>query len=49
MASNGYVQFDLAVIEQARQIDLFSYLQWYEPSNLKRWQAMSTAQGNTTA
>ena len=36
MASNGYVQFDPAVIEQARQIDLLSYLQWYEPSNLKR-------------
>ncbi|RHU51693.1 DUF3991 domain-containing protein [Coprococcus sp. TF11-13] len=36
MASNGYVQFDPAVIEQARQIDLLSYLQRYEPSNLKR-------------
>lgn len=30
MASNGYVQFDPAVIEQARQIDLLSYLQRYE-------------------
>ena len=36
MRSNGYVQFDPAVIEQARQIDLLSYLQRYEPSNLKR-------------
>ena len=36
MASNRYVQFDPAVIEQARQIDLLSYLQRYEPSNLKR-------------
>ena len=36
MASNGYVQFDPAVIEQARQIDLLSYLQRYEPNNLKR-------------
>ena len=36
MASNGYVQFDPAVIEQARQIDLLSYLQRHEPSNLKR-------------
>ena len=35
MGSNGYVQFDPAVIEQARQIDLLSYLQRYEPSNLK--------------
>ncbi len=31
-----YVQLDPAVIEQARQIDLLSYLQRYEPSNLKR-------------
>ena len=31
-----HVQFDPAVIEQARQIDLLSYLQRYEPSNLKR-------------
>ena len=30
------MQFDPAVIEQARQIDLLSYLQRYEPSNLKR-------------
>lgn len=30
------MQFDPDVIEQARQIDLLSYLQWYEPSNLKR-------------
>ena len=36
MANNGYVQFDPAVIEQARQIDLLSYLQRYEPSNLNR-------------
>ena len=36
MVNNGYVQFDPAVIEQARQIDLLSYLQRYEPSNLKR-------------
>ena len=36
MASNGYVQFDPTVIEQARQIDLLSYLQRYEPGNLKR-------------
>ena len=36
MASNRYVQFDPAVIEQARQINLLSYLQRYEPSNLKR-------------
>ena len=36
MGSNRYVQFDPAVIEQARQIDLLSYLQRYEPSNLKR-------------
>ena len=36
MRSNRYVQFDPAVIEQARQIDLLSYLQRYEPSNLKR-------------
>lgn len=34
--SKPYVQFDPAVIEQARQIDLLSYLQRYEPSNLKR-------------
>lgn len=31
-----YVQLDPAVIEQARQMDLLSYLQRYEPSNLKR-------------
>lgn len=31
-----YVQLDSAVIEQARQMDLLSYLQRYEPSNLKR-------------
>lgn len=36
MGSNRYVQFDPAVIEQVRQIDLLSYLQRYEPSNLKR-------------
>lgn len=34
--SNSYVQLDPAVIEQARQMDLLSYLQRYEPSNLKR-------------
>lgn len=34
--STEYVQFDPAVIEQARQMDLLSYLQRYEPSNLKR-------------
>lgn len=34
--TNNYVQFDPAVIEQARQMDLLSYLQAYEPSNLKR-------------
>lgn len=31
-----YVQLDPAVIEQARQMDLLSYLQRYEASNLKR-------------
>ena len=31
-----YVQLDPAVIEQARQMDLLSYLQRYEPNNLKR-------------
>ena len=36
MGSNRYVQFAPAVIEQARQIDLRSYLQRYEPGNLKR-------------
>ena len=36
MRINNYVQFDPAVIEQARQMDLLSYLQHYEPSNLKR-------------
>ena len=36
MGSNRYVQFDPAVIEEARQIDLLSYLQRYEPGNLKR-------------
>lgn len=30
------MQLDPEVIEQARQIDLLSYLQQYEPSNLKR-------------
>ena len=34
--TNNYVQIDPAVIEQARQMDLLSYLQRYEPSNLKR-------------
>lgn len=36
MRSNRYVQLDPAVIEQARQMDLLSYLQRYESSNLKR-------------
>ena len=36
MRSNRYVQLDPAVIEQARQIDLLSYLRRYEPGNLKR-------------
>ena len=36
MGSSRYVQFDPAVIEQARQTDLLSYLQRHEPSNLKR-------------
>ena len=35
MGSKCYAQFDPAVIEQVRQIDLFSYLQRYEPGNLK--------------
>ena len=30
-----YVQLDPDVIEQARQMDLLSYLQRYEPDNLK--------------
>lgn len=34
--SRPYVQLDPAVIEQARKMDLLSYLQRYEPSNLKR-------------
>ena len=34
--TNSYVQLDPAVIEQARQMDLLSYLQTYEPSNLQR-------------
>lgn len=36
MRTNNYVQLDPAVIEQARQMDLLSYLQRYEPSNIKR-------------
>ena len=37
MRSNRpYVQLDPAVIEQARQMDLLTYLRNYEPSNLKR-------------
>lgn len=36
MRSNSYVQLDPAVIEQSRQMDLLSYLQAYEPSNLQR-------------
>lgn len=35
-SSNAYVQLEPAVIEQARQMDLLSYLRAYEPSNLKR-------------
>ena len=35
-SSRPYVQLDPAVIEQARQMDLLSYLQRYEPNNLKR-------------
>ncbi len=34
--SRPYVQLDPAVIEQARQMDLLSYLRAYEPSNLMR-------------
>ena len=34
--SNNYVPLDPAVIEQVRQMDLLTYLQRYEPSNLKR-------------
>ena len=34
--SRPYVQLDPAVIEQARQMDLLSYLRAYEPSNLVR-------------
>ena len=34
--SRPYVQLDPAVIEQARQMDLLSYLKAYEPSNLVR-------------
>lgn len=36
MRTNSYVQLDPTVIEQARQMDLLSYLQAYEPSNLQR-------------
>lgn len=36
MRTNNYVQLDPAVIEQARQMDLLSYLQAYEPNNLQR-------------
>lgn len=36
MRSNRYVQLAPAVIEQARQMDLLTYLQRYEPGNLKR-------------
>ena len=37
MRSNKpYVPIDPAVIEKARQMDLLTYLQRYEPSNLKR-------------
>lgn len=36
MRSNNYMPLDSTVIEQARKMDLLSYLQVYEPSNLKR-------------
>lgn len=36
MSSNPYIPLDPAVIEQARQIDLLTYLQQADPSNLKR-------------
>ena len=35
-SSRPYVQLDPAVIEQARQMDLLSYLRAYEPNNLVR-------------
>ena len=35
-SNRPYVQIDPSVIEQARQMDLLSYLQRYEPSTLKR-------------
>jgi len=35
-SNRPYVQLDPAVIEQARQMDLLTYLQHYEPSNLRR-------------
>lgn len=36
MKSNRpYVQLDPAMIEQAQQTDLFSYLKGYEPENLE--------------
>lgn len=34
--SKPYVEFDPAVIEQARQMDLLTYLKHYEPSELVR-------------
>lgn len=34
--TNSYVQLDPAVIEQARQMDLLTYLRHYEPNNLRR-------------
>ena len=34
--NRSYVPLDPAVIEKARQMDLLSYLQRYEPNNLKR-------------
>lgn len=36
MRTNNYVPLDPAVIEQARQMDLLTYLQMYEPGNLRR-------------
>lgn len=36
MRTNNYVPLDPVAIEQARQMDLLTYLQRYEPSNLRR-------------
>lgn len=46
MRSNRpYVQFDPAVIEQARQMDLLTYLQHYEPSDTCMTLSVSTWSG----